>query len=371
MARGGRKSGTPNYKNGLLISIIKEKLPNGALQWQDVAEEYHKKSGELLMRNPDDIKKHWNNVLCNKCNKPMGRSGGITDRILHCIRIQGDIMKKTDSVMMGADSDDDVQYMYNGVNAEFDLSDEEEDDEEEDDRKPAAIDDTTIARLVEASTEAIPPLPPLLGATAGTAIASATAATTAMSVAATTATTPTTSGATATTATSGAAATATTAAATAATVGAATNRKKKLKPAVNEKTKNSSNVNHERGSIRKTMDRLADALITMPSLPTPAAINPILEQNVMSHLVSREVDRVMDVHRGYLRDLARRSRETGKMLKRLMKDSNDSKRKSKKQKKSASGAKEKEDGENNNNRDSDSDSSSNSSSSSSSSSYDE
>ncbi len=172
MSRGGRKSGTPNYKNGLLISIVKEKKPNGALQWQDVAEEYHKRSGEALMRNPDDIKKHWNNVLCNKCNKPTGRSGGITDRILHCIRIQGEIMKKTDSVMMGADSDDDVQYMYNGVNAEFcDLSDEEEeDDEEEDGRKPAAIDDTTIARLVEASTEAIPPIPPLLGATAGTAI---------------------------------------------------------------------------------------------------------------------------------------------------------------------------------------------------------
>jgi hypothetical protein len=307
MARGGRKSGTPNYKNGLLISIIKEKKPNGALQWQDVAEEYHKRSGEVLMRNPDDIKKHWNNVLCNKCNKPTGRSGGITDRILHCIRIQGEIMKKTDSVMMGADSDDDVQYMYNGVNAEFcDLSDEEEeDDEEEDNRKPAAIDDTTIARLVEESTEAIPPFPPLLGATA-TSGAAATATTTT-----------------------------TTAAATAAAVGASTNRKKKLKPAVNEKTKNSSNVNHERGSIRKTMDRLADALITRPSFPTPAAINPILEQNVMSHLVSREVDRVMDVYRGYLRDLARRSRETGKMLKRLMKDSKDSKHKSKKQKKSA------------------------------------
>ena len=289
------------------------------------------------MRNPDDIKKHWNNVLCNKCNKPTGRSGGITDRILHCIRIQGEIMKKTDSVMMGADSDDDVQYMYNGVNAEFcDLSDEEEeDDEEEDGRKPAAIDDTTIARLVEASTEAIPPIPPLLGATA-TSGAAAPATTTATS-----------------------------AAATAAAVGASTNRKKKLKPAVNEKTKNSSNVNHERGSIRKTMDRLADALITRPSLPTPAAINPILEQNVMSHLVSREVDRVMDVHRGYLRDLARRSRQTGKMLKRLMKESKDSKRKAKKQKQSASGAKENEDGENNT-RDSDSENSSSSSSSSSS-----
>ena len=46
MARGGRKSGTPNYKNGLLISIINDIKPNGALQWQTVADLYHKRSGE-------------------------------------------------------------------------------------------------------------------------------------------------------------------------------------------------------------------------------------------------------------------------------------------------------------------------------------
>jgi hypothetical protein len=73
MARGGRKSGTPNYKNGLLITIINEIKPNGALQWQMVADIYHKRSGEVTAGNPDDIKKHWNNTLCNKLNKPTGK----------------------------------------------------------------------------------------------------------------------------------------------------------------------------------------------------------------------------------------------------------------------------------------------------------
>ena len=366
MARGGRRSGIPNYRNALLISIIEEIKPTGALQWQTVAEIYQLRSGEALMRNPDDIKKHWHNTLCNKLNKPTGRTGGITDRILRCIRIQGNIMKKTDSVMMGIGSDDDTNYMYNGNNADDedeDDKDEDEDGDDDDDRKPAAMDDVTIARLVEESMVAAPPLPLLppadllLGGAPSLYTGEATAA------GAATAATATSVGAAAATATNGVVAGAATAS-TAATPGDTGSRKKKLK-AVNEKTKNSSNVNHERGSIRKTMDRLADALITRPSLPTPAAVNPILEHNVMSHLVSREVDRVMDVHRGYLRDLARRSRQTGKMLKRLMKESKDSKRKAKKQKQSASGAKENEDGENNT-RDSDSENSSSSSSSSSS-----
>ncbi|KAL3764701.1 hypothetical protein ACHAWU_001531 [Discostella pseudostelligera] len=118
------------------------------------------------------------------------------------------------------------------------------------------------------------------------------------------------------------------------------------------------------------MDRLADALIVRPSLPAPvaAAVDPILERNVMNQLVSFEVDRVMSVHRGYLRDLARRSRKTGRMLKRLMRDSKDAKRKAKKNKTSAPCAKENDDADKNH-RDSDShsDSSGDSSSSSSSS----
>ena len=74
-------------------------------------------------------------------------------------------MKKTDSVMMGINSDDDANYMYNGAIGNDDYDDDEdeygEDNGEEYDHKKSATDDTTIARLVEASMDAAQPLPPV------------------------------------------------------------------------------------------------------------------------------------------------------------------------------------------------------------------
>jgi hypothetical protein len=37
---GGRKSGTLNYKNNILIAVVEEELPNGNLQLQKVAKRY-------------------------------------------------------------------------------------------------------------------------------------------------------------------------------------------------------------------------------------------------------------------------------------------------------------------------------------------
>ena len=392
MARGGRKSGNPNYKNGILISIINEIKPNGALLWQSVANIYHTRSGEVLARNPDDIKRHWHLTLCNKMNKPTGQKGGITDRINYCIRLQLAIAKKTDSVMMGITSDDDATYMYNGANGDNgddDDEDDEDEDEDEDDQKLPATNDTTIANTVgpagavEAVTNAVAAVDATTTTTpaataANAAVATVTTTTTPAAASAnatiasvTVTTTPAAASANAAiaavTATTTPAATSTDAAVAAITVTATknNNRKKKVNP-VNEKTKNSSNVNHERGSIRKTMDRLADALITRPSAPAPvAAVNPILEHNVMTQLIAFEVDRVMSVHRGYLRDLAKRSRKNGRMLKRLMKDKSDAKRKARKKNLV------RKDEEEHSNIDSNSDSDSSSSSSSSSSCYDE
>ena len=156
MARG-RKAGAPNYQNNILIRIISNVKPNDALLWQLVADMYHKKSGEMEPRNLDNLKKHWNINLCNKGCKPTGRSGTINDRILHCIRIQGEILKKTDSVMMGIESDDDDDDMYtNNNNGVLNNNEEEEEDEvedEEEDSKPAAIDDATVALLVKAAVD--------------------------------------------------------------------------------------------------------------------------------------------------------------------------------------------------------------------------
>jgi len=44
----GRK---PKYDEGLLISLVQEFLPDGALGWKTVAEHYHVNSGEKELRD--------------------------------------------------------------------------------------------------------------------------------------------------------------------------------------------------------------------------------------------------------------------------------------------------------------------------------
>ena len=84
----GRERGVPNYKNEILIRIISEMLPNGEYAWQAVAATYHVESGEALVRNSDDLKKHWVKNLCNGMKKPTGKPGTNKDRIFRCIAIK-------------------------------------------------------------------------------------------------------------------------------------------------------------------------------------------------------------------------------------------------------------------------------------------
>jgi hypothetical protein len=51
----GRQRGSVNYKNAVLIQIVKDTLPNGELAWQDVAIAYQKKAKEEKLRDWDDI----------------------------------------------------------------------------------------------------------------------------------------------------------------------------------------------------------------------------------------------------------------------------------------------------------------------------
>ncbi len=97
------------------------------------------------------------------------------------------------------------------------------------------------------------------------------------------------------------------------------------KERVHEKMKNSSNVNKDQGSIKKTINRLADGLIAgRPSDPTATAptqaADPDLERKVMAQLIATEVDHVMSVHRAYISDLARRSRINHRMCKHLKRE---------------------------------------------------
>lgn len=70
----GRRAGTPNYKRGTLLNIIKDVLPSGACMWQEVADRYKYASGELLDRKPSDIKRQFIQKYCNLNKKVTGQS---------------------------------------------------------------------------------------------------------------------------------------------------------------------------------------------------------------------------------------------------------------------------------------------------------
>ena len=72
-----RGKGKANYKVGLLIEVVEQKLPQGALGWQEVAALYHVRSQENILRDHEDIKRYWAEKLCNKFKKPTGDPGDI------------------------------------------------------------------------------------------------------------------------------------------------------------------------------------------------------------------------------------------------------------------------------------------------------
>ncbi len=70
-----RGRGKANYKVGLLIEVVEEKLPQGSLGWQEVAALYQFRSQEAILRDHEDIKRYWCQKLCNKFKKPRGDPG--------------------------------------------------------------------------------------------------------------------------------------------------------------------------------------------------------------------------------------------------------------------------------------------------------
>jgi hypothetical protein len=58
-----RARGKANYKVELLIEVVEEKLPQGALGWQEVAALYQFRSQESVLRDYEDVKRHWTEKL--------------------------------------------------------------------------------------------------------------------------------------------------------------------------------------------------------------------------------------------------------------------------------------------------------------------
>lgn len=103
-----RRNGAPNYRTDVLIGIVESLKPKGAEGWKRVAVLYQQDSGETMLRDGDDIKRHWIEKLCNKFKKPTGKTGQIeSDRIFRCQTIQRGIQAEIECEIMGMKSADE------------------------------------------------------------------------------------------------------------------------------------------------------------------------------------------------------------------------------------------------------------------------
>ncbi len=81
----GHQRGSVNYKNQMLIKILKDILPNGELAWQASAIAYQQASSKEKLRDWDDTKKHWIQNSCNGMKRRMGSTGGVAIASIHSL----------------------------------------------------------------------------------------------------------------------------------------------------------------------------------------------------------------------------------------------------------------------------------------------
>ena len=68
----GKRAGTTNYKNDVLLNLVEFYRPAGNEQWKIVAQRYQEVSKEAFLRSHDDVKRHFNNKLCKKNQSQTG-----------------------------------------------------------------------------------------------------------------------------------------------------------------------------------------------------------------------------------------------------------------------------------------------------------
>jgi hypothetical protein len=103
-ARGGRKSGTNNYKKEFLLNVVEGVLPSSADAWKLCAQRYQTVAGEAVLRDHSDLKRYFVSKICNNLKKPTGESGPdpMTSRGQ---RIYRAIMAKEQALSFGNESD--------------------------------------------------------------------------------------------------------------------------------------------------------------------------------------------------------------------------------------------------------------------------
>jgi hypothetical protein len=139
----------PHYKGKVLIEVVESILPISTADWEKVAEEYQTKSGEVLIRDVDDLKRHWTQKLTNNGRKPTGKSGDkSTDNIYLAQQVEKKIFNKREVGAVG-DDQDGVQSEIEDDEDNEDVDDDEKEDRDEEVFGPGPNASTTKKRVSE------------------------------------------------------------------------------------------------------------------------------------------------------------------------------------------------------------------------------
>jgi hypothetical protein len=111
MSTKGKKTGTPNYKNDMLLNCIDIILPAGPEGWKTVASRYQIVSGEAVLRFYDDVRRHFFTKLCKNGKRQTGLNNKSVP-LPQVARAQ-EIYRKMLSNMM-------MQWDYGGSPSEYD-----------------------------------------------------------------------------------------------------------------------------------------------------------------------------------------------------------------------------------------------------------
>jgi len=74
-APGGRKPGQRNIDKDTFLNVVEGVLPTSPLEWGKASTRYHEASGDSEPRDPDSMKRYFNEKLCHGDKKPTGKAG--------------------------------------------------------------------------------------------------------------------------------------------------------------------------------------------------------------------------------------------------------------------------------------------------------
>jgi hypothetical protein len=69
-------------KSKYFLCVVYGMISIGSYFQQKVVNEYKRQSGEQVLHDHDDVKRHWIEKMCNEFNNPTGKAGAANDFVL-------------------------------------------------------------------------------------------------------------------------------------------------------------------------------------------------------------------------------------------------------------------------------------------------